>query len=115
MVEFFLAAPPSSAQITQRRHPEHSSALTQHRQDLATSQQLLRAFLAFKLLLMIMGDIHSNQSKHGFFFFYFGSIKEEMQSGCSFKPGCLLAQGAKQLLGVVVTSKRQNSKAQTLS
>lgn len=79
MVELFLAAPPSSARITQRRHPEHSSALTQHRQDLATPQQLLRAFLAFKLLLMIMGDIHRNQSKHGFFFFYFGSIKEEMQ------------------------------------
>lgn len=44
-----------------------SSPLTQHRQDLAALQQLLRAFLAFKLLLMIMGDIHSNQSKHGFF------------------------------------------------
>jgi len=48
VVEFFLAAPLSSAQITQRRHPEHSSPLTQHRQDLATLQRLLSAFLAFE-------------------------------------------------------------------
>lgn len=77
VVGLFLAAPPSSARITQRRHPEHSSALTQHRQDLATPQQLLRAFLAFKLLLMIMGDIHSNQSKHGLFGFLLEALKKK--------------------------------------
>lgn len=48
VAELFLAAPRSCAQITQCRHPEHSSPLTQYRQDLAILQQLLSALLAFE-------------------------------------------------------------------
>lgn len=47
VAEPFLTAPLSSAELTQRRHPQHSSPLTQYRQDLATLQAFLGSFLAF--------------------------------------------------------------------